>query len=361
MKYKSLLIIFVAGLALMLLGIQMGAKQYYSLQLNGFRFTGFHSVDQKREKITLESFNNLTVDVSFVDVYVEESDHYGLEMLYASNRDLSVTNKNSLNITEKSARSSNPSTNTVNFSIGFGGGPINDYIKIYIPQGAGLDRISITASGNIRMEDLQTSRIDIKNKFGSTQIRDTQTSRLEIDNKFGSLNITDCSADQANLSLDNGSYTATNFQVDRLNYENAFGSGTFSKVNANSMNISTKNGNLTLRDINTHSMEVRSSFGSINGSSLTSRTTDVRSSNGNINLEGNFTDSLTAHSDFGSIKIKTSQSESYYNADYSTSFGSIYVNNKKLEKSALKDSKNNGFGKLRLSSKNGNISIDFKD
>jgi hypothetical protein len=245
----------------------------------------------------IDPFTNVKIDVQYADIELIASGAYGIEASLPAAVGASwQVQDNTLTFSATAAR------DTAYL------GTSNNYIKVYYPTGAQLDKIDFsTNAGNITLKGHSMRSLQINGNMGDIRLSDIQTDETLV------------------------------------------------KTNA---------GSVVLADTVSAKVEISTDYGDIEADNLTAQQTAIHASAGSIGLSGNLTGSIEIDVELGDIAFATTASESSFSYALETSLGDIRLNganrsngingrvNKELDNSA---------NSLQIDNSAGSISVTFAD
>ncbi len=289
------LIILVAGIVLVVLGIILGGKPSFSIDLKKHKiYTNLDAVSE--ETVITGEFKNIDVkaDTEDVEIILTEEESYKVEYRVMGREPKIKEENGTLTIREASQ--------------GFGvidfGMHLNfpkTYIKIYVPVSAMLEEVTIsTDTGDIQLNTLQASYIKLKSDTGNISANHIETSTLAM------------TTDTGNIAVDDG------------------------KVEEGSTDSDT--GNIRMKDISIESLSIE---------------TDT----GNIKMEKADIAQLEAKSDTGNVTCEVEGKEKEYGMKLKTDVGKIKVNG--TSQGSRHEAEGNGRRNLNITTDTGNITVSF--
>lgn len=381
--YRRILLIatpvLILGGMLSLVGFKNGAKaQIY------FNNSGFHVVNQENiKKVAKETpqFNSINLtNTAFNTVYIERSDHYGVE--YGTGSDTDIIHygvkDGTLNVTETG------SGRAGFFSLSFFNEGVGSYMKIYVPQvvsfkdinidqfygsvslpqitadtaeiqtkygnvsTAGMNAKSVeivTSDGKLTVSNIQAQSLSVSDSYGDVSlsglhvdtlktnmnsgyetITDSTFANADVQNKFGNIRCRNLkSTGTVNIKCGNGPLNMQNFSADTLTFENAYGDGTMDGVNVRALKITLHSGDASLTHSTFTSGMIVNEYGNIKATSVTSGGLEMHSQSGDVTVTGNLQKNTTVKSSYGAVRISNSQKRSSCTVNARTSYGNVYM------------------------------------
>lgn len=321
MKNKGLmicLIVLAVGVLFSGVGLAMGGVVYgISFGRNGLVVHSNVSpaTDADGQKVLHESkevdaFENLNMNISYADIVIVESDHYGVE--YQTQNSLPVTIQsegNTLKVTQGKGFQG-----LTFFSIGTAGrwGQKADYVTVYVPKDTKLDSVIIEEdSGDIDISDIQAEKVTLDNDYGDVKATNLAGKEVYFDMESGDLTIKNAEGDSCKIYSSYGSVS-----IDESNFQNEL----VYDMDSGDMRLDTVTAKLIHGD---------SSYGDFDAKSLTIEEAKLAASSGDMDFKDLSCKKTTIKSAYGSVKIELREEVSGYNTDLETDYGDIEVDGSK--------------------------------
>ncbi|MDF2632112.1 MAG: hypothetical protein K0Q85_708 [Caproiciproducens sp.] len=366
------------GLILLSVGYFSGAKYSVAAGRNGIHV--IDSTPHSVKNLTLEPFQSIDVEVGQTDIELIHSDHYGVDIQYYGDTELPqyTVENGTLKISDTPAQKAGFLWLNMNFNFM----QTQNIIKIYLPANTSLKNIKVqNNTGSFQLNGITAEKADIHLDFGSLQIRNavlgdtsivlqngsstiqnTDVKNLSFANDFGKSSFENFKTD----SVTNSTIKAKNGQIDITNFsstgplllEDKFGGIRVDGMKAESVKSTMQNGKLEMYHSQINDLTAENSFGEINLNDLTSNGLNLKSGNGSISLNGTPKGSSTIKSDFGKVTVKTSLTQSKYNYDFSTNFGSVKINGQSAGNNVRQN--NSTENALSIHCQNGGFDADFQ-
>ncbi len=228
---------------------------------------------------------------------------------------------------------------------------MNNYVKIYLPKDAQLDKINIrTASGDVSIADFLTDDLDVGVSYGD-------------------LSVKNASAKNASVNMSSGNGEFKDFNVQDLELDNSYGNITMSDINTGDipagidaaqadMELSLSSGNCSIDSLTGRSMEISNSYGDISCKGVALGEFESDLSSGSLTMSKSTADSIDVDNSYGNATVSLNGSEEDYSLDLSTDYGKIKVDNTEYEKNLVREKTGNKSIKADLSS--GDIELEFE-
>ncbi|MCL2592669.1 MAG: DUF4097 domain-containing protein [Defluviitaleaceae bacterium] len=312
--WKIIGIAAVAGAVLLGAGWALGANTGgVSWSRNG----GFSIASQNLSNVrytNLEAFNNISINVSSINVRVVQANYFGFEANYRDNSNLRYSFENgNLTVTQDAFNISQ-----VNI-MGFGSWQSEEII-VSLPRNATLEDVDIrVSSGRVIIDQLDCVNL---------------TARLSS----GNATINNITAQNANINTSSG----------RIRLETI--------VVADRLDLQASSGNIDITNATAEIFDIRTTSGRIEGTRIVSNGFSAVAASGNITVGGVFNGHTTVRATSGRIRLNVAGSESNFNVGTSVSSGNVRINGERGRSSVINSNATNHID-ARTSS--GNINIDF--
>ncbi|MBC8535259.1 DUF4097 family beta strand repeat-containing protein [Feifania hominis] len=315
------------GIVMLLTGLSLGARHSFYILNNRVYFYEDSSYVAVEE--TVAAFRELSVDISFADVSVELSDHYGYEYGFLDERVTPEVTLDGDRLTVRQKHGSAP------LHIGFSAK--SNYLELYLPKEAALTLADIRlASGKLICSGLTADELKLKLDFGNMTLSSLTAKAADIDLASGSLKLSDSA-------------------MDSLRYDVDFGSSEFRGFSGGAVVINSASSGIRLVDSSFDSLSIGQDFGDITATGLTTGALRLSQSSGSSELTGSIRGQTDIKVDFGSCKIITDLAESAYNFDLNADFGSVKVNGKKQSDRFLTE--NSAENAIRAAISSGSVTV----
>lgn len=225
-------------------------------------------------------------------------------------------------------------------------------IRIYLPEDAPLDRISVYSScGNVTLSGFITES-------------------LKSNVSYGNFTMKDCAAGKSIVKLASGKSNISDFQTGDLDFSNAYGNCHFSNINTDEsklpgdisfdkIDISMSSGNVDIDNVYTESFEIDNSYGNIDCVGITADSFDAKLSSGSLSVSKADFNEADLNNSYGNITLELLGNEDDYSLDLDTSYGNIRVSGKNYDDHLIIDKGSTRSITANLSS--GDLRIMFQD
>lgn len=198
-----ILCVAILGAGLMIGGFVLGADTNIYIDESGFSIENEDDYQTESHRDTQE-ISAIEIDTASSDIEIIPSDEYGFD----------ITGK-SLIYSFKDGKLKIVQKNTIFKWRLFGFYTQNDTIKIYLPGNANLESVNIrTASGKIRVTDLNADVINIGLVSGQTTMRSIVADTITLASTSGNIDITGASASRFDCVLTSGELTMSKIESD---------------------------------------------------------------------------------------------------------------------------------------------------
>lgn len=300
--YKLLGLCMLAGVVLMVIGFASGgARRGMYVDLNGIHISDEGSQMNISES-NLDKFTSIDIYADLSNIEFIASDKYGFEINYSTRYGKPTWSLNDGTLKISDGFKSLRSINFFNLDFGIFGYNAENYIKVYLPNNATLENVTLTLScGSLKAGNFEADNVNIKNNLGDVKLNGVTSNILTA-------------------GLDCGSIDIDNSKIGELDAENNLG------------NITIKN--------------------SVVGNS------DIKVDCGDARLSGDFTGRTVVENNLGDIKVDLSRAKEYYNINLSTSLGDIKIDNDRMGNNAA-ITNGNPENILKIENDCGDIEVNF--
>lgn len=338
-KYRKIIItsccLIGAGLVLSLAGYMAGGK--IMIVKNNIGYTSKDDYKRISEIKSLEEFNNIKIDVNYLDnVQVVKGEEYKIEVNYSER-----TGKIDYKVEDKNLIVSQLDTKgTVGFDFGF----INnksDYIKIYVPQ------------------DKDMKDIIVKSNSSDIEVKDVVGDNVSILCNYGDIDLNNISSNDMSVKANSGDIQMKDIKGGLVEVVNSYGDSSFETINSKDFIVEIKSGDIDVSDIEIlENFKVNNSYGSVDmiNSNINKMTAYISSGDISVN-NSNIVDTNIDNS-YGDIKYSTNNLENLYNYSLNCNYGEINVNGRGFGDTL--EENNNGERNITINSKSGDIKLTFK-
>jgi len=329
--WKVIIIAIIAGLALAVLGLSMGASR--TVYLNK---SGVHIDDGEVIRVTesnLDYFKSIIIDTDFSDVQFISADEYGIDVSgYDMECDWSLEN-GILKITHKYIKK-------LRLSLSYWSSERN-YVKVYFPKDSVLETVTINCdSGDISIGSFQADSLHIRNLFGDVELHSITSDDLRID-------------------IDSGKLKGADLNARSLFYNNKFGDGSFQTVSAERFAADSDSGDLELNGCEFEDIVIKSKFGKTAANGVISSGADIYSDSGDLILSGEFSGETVIRSKFGDVILTSSLKKDDYSYDINVTFGSIKFGDDRMGSDASIKSSIESQNSLKITVSSGDVEVNF--
>jgi DUF4097 and DUF4098 domain-containing protein YvlB len=226
--------------------------------------------------------------------------------------------------------------------------------------------------GSITVRQVTAKELILDSSNGTLDLKDvTVGSDLTLNTRFGKINLDGGWAQSLTVEGQNGDITVNDVHLDgALDLSTNFGQVSVARTEAREYKIETHNGDIELDDGH-GSLWLHSGFGDISVEDTQDARLDLKSENGKVSFAGSLSSEAdhVVESDFGAVSLRL-PSNTAFTLDASTNFGNIRCEfdvlvrggNEEEEGRAsgddLRGTINGGGPKLRIKTRNGDITIE---
>ena len=335
--WKIIGLVILVGIVLTITGLLLGASRTLYLDRTGVHISG--NKISIVEESDLEAFREINIDASFSDIEFLRSDTFGIE-LYGENLEWDWTLEDNILTITDTGDLRLPILHFDFFQ------KQHNYVKIFLPENLPPDEqpqfVSLkTGSGNIRLDDFNTTVLDISNSFGNVDIKNMNTGVIFIE-------------------LGSGRFTGLNLHAFRIVYNNRFGDGFFQEVGAvGFFEADINSGNLQFTNCILTNATIVNNFGKITATDVIAFSPNIRANSGNINITGEISGEIVIHNEFGNIDLTTSKVRSDYSYDVSLKFGKLIFAGEQLKDQTSIISGTTMENHIKITSSSGNVDVSF--
>lgn len=339
-------IIFVFLLIFLSVTLLTACKRRIRIRIN----SGSHFLKEEDamefliKKTATEPIKTIDIETRIADIEIIQSDGYYVEIdyLYWEHEPEYTLKDGKLTFNDDKAL---PETYSINFNL-------DNIIRIYIPQDAQLDKISLqSSSGNISISGFVAEN-------------------LKTALSYGDLSMKNCAAARAEVHLSSGNSIISDFQCGELDYSNSYGNLLLSNANSgesklpadipfDKINISMSSGNARLKNIYARELKISNSYGNIDCAGITADSFNSRLSSGDLDIDKSDIKQLTLNNSYGNITLNLLGKETDYSLNLITSYGEITVNDKSYDNRFSSDNEKDRRISAELSS--GDLKLTFND
>lgn len=265
------------------------------------------------ETVDLEPFEELSIDVTSMDVEIVQGDGYRLEMCVPEKLRAEIVQNNSI-LKIKEPR--------INYSFNFNFNSTNRHIyyKVTVPDTDIIKSEISSTSGDILVSDVDLSG-KINMTSGDIEIINVESDNLYVHSTSGEIEIENC-------------------KIDSLDTENTSGGVELSGVDSEVIKSHTTSGDIVYNNVSADGLQSVSTSGNFEGDKIKAEDVDIESTSGEVKFD-----------------IAGAQSE--YEYQIKTASGNIEVGTVDTEHEY---STNGDAGKkIRVKTSSGNVNIDFVD
>jgi len=327
-----IIIAIAAGLLLSIIGISLGASRTLYLDT-----TGFYVDSSGETKITetLDEIKNIRIDAGSSDIEIVIGDTFGID-LYGNNLEWLWSYENGSLVIwhDKGTRFQ---IMNINIFPPYN----NNYVRVYIPEDAVLDFVTVIAgSGDIKINGVTTDSITASTRTGEVKLNNIISEHIQVE-------------------MSSGNLVSENINTRSMVYNNSTGDGIFKTVNAETIMIQGRSGDLRFTDCLFDEIGIINTTGSIHATNLTSMRASINNRSGDIRLSGTFTGESIIQATTGDIVISTSLGREEYSYDISLRTGSITFDGERLRDQSAVTSGNTAENHMKLTTTSGDIKVEF--
>ncbi len=229
---------------------------------------------------------------------------------------------------------------------------LSNVIRVYLPKDTLTDLIDVsTDSGNIDTEGFLAKKVDLATSYGN-------------------LSIKNAAAVNAEVVLSSGNSTIKDFNAGTLNYTNSYGKAEFTNINTtdtplpdgsayDSFKATLSSGNLNLEGMRFPSASITDSYGDISCEDILIENLNVNLSSGNLKLSKADVLEADLKNSYGNVDVTLVGTESDYQLDLDTSYGSIRVGSETFDGHLQRH--NDGARKIKAGLSSGDITVSYQD
>jgi len=283
-------------------GIQMGRG---GMRVDSNELLHVHFTD-------LDAFENISINVSSMQVRIVQADYFGFEARYRDNSNFNYSIQNgTINISQGMFYGSQISI------MGFGWE--REYVTIFVPHDAVFNEVNIrSSSGRVIIESLDCVNLTLNVSSG----------RIEVDN---------LRAAAASIRSTSGSVTVSNAVVE------------------SGLEVRVSSGGITINNSSADYFELRTTSGRVTVSGIVSNGLSAESSSGRIYLQGILNGENNVRASSGRINIDVDGAESDFNINAHTSSGNVRINGQR----GVGVVNNNAGNSISARTASGGVNINF--
>lgn len=331
-----------AGLVIAGIGFLFGGRVYgLSLGRKGVIVNSNQNVktlNYVEEEKDLASFKNLDAELSFADVEIQKSDHFGIK--YRLQEDRLVTD--TMDGDTLVLKQEDGIHNITLFSMGSAGTDSdgNEYIIVYVPE---------TVFGTV----------SISNDAGNIDIDAITAKNLLVKDSFGNLTIGTADAEKYDLDLDSGDISIENMNGNTCTVRTSFGKIKMEETSLTGrFECNADSGDVDLGNMTADEISVAARFGVVTGGAVTVRNMDTTLDSGDLTIDELSADYADVSSKFGSIELGLKETVDAYAIEADTDFGTIVINGTENGQNYNESASSDSERRLVLSADSGDVRVN---
>ena len=219
------------GLVLLLAGMLLGGRPGFYIDR-----TGVHSPHENRsdtphiqEKMKLDEFSSIDIDVNYADIQIHPSDGYYIEYQLDGN-------------------DPEPTLEVKNGKLRFKEGSVNGIIGFNIASFSDFSRISYDYQVTLYVpSDRYFSSVKLVSEDGKIRSGHLNAGTLDIHDDYGQVEIESFQGKELNVNMDDGDFILSNGHCENLNIDNEYGNvmlGMSNQLDTYDFNLETEYGRI---------------------------------------------------------------------------------------------------------------------
>lgn len=416
------------GITLCAVGFLLGGRvSGIGIGQNGIQIYTWGNPGQKESapsyeeaEVKLDSYQSIRMDISYANVEIKESDHYGIAYKIAKRTPISYEIKDGVLNIDQGNKKAGVSSDFMFF--GFSG-IRNEYlyegefITVYVPKSAVLDEISVkndcgdidlsglNASslslyddyGNVGLASINTPVISLQVNSGDLAANNIKADTLTVISDYGNVELSTADAGSLSLEISTGSLTMKNIAAQTVTVTDDYGDVTLNTVEAGSLSlklntgnlvlsstdakalisdidygrfdmdkvtvdgnadITMNNGSLNMKEVSVHSLSVINQYGSVTGGTLSAGNVNFTLESGNCEIKDFTFNNCEASSDYGDVTLHLTVPAADYSYDLYTDYGTIKIDNQDMGEKYKPISASGTEKQIKINCESGNIKIN---
>lgn len=299
------------------------------------------------EKTKLDEFSDITIKLSYCDLFIVPADGYYLEYRMDGSCEKPEYSVNGSKFCFQEGATQ------LRYRTGFhlffnsrysfaNSDPF--YVNLYVPEEQYFNLLQLSSeSGNIELGDIQAKNIDIRAEYGNLESGSFSGDNISITADSGNIELGSIDCDTLEITNEYGNISADSFKA------------------ANRTALKLESGNLTLSRLETESLMLSNEYGNCSVNETTVKQSDISIESGNLKLLDATLGDTEIKNAYGDITLNLANKSSEYNYDLNASYGTIKLDGKTLpsdEDGTSRYQKDNGKeSEIIIGSESGNIVI----
>ncbi len=275
-----------AGIALLAAGLAMGGRPGFYIDS-----TGVHTLRENgsskphvQEKMKLDAFTSMNVDMDYADLNIIPSDGYYIEYQLDGGNPKPVLEVNAQKLRFKEGAPNG----FMGFYFFSAGGivttPHDYYVNLYVPAEQYFSSVNLkNDDGRIGLERICADSLDIQNDYGSVQItrfeggtfkgymgngncriEELAADKVEIDNDYGDCYIGTGKCENLEIKLGNGDFRTNDLKAEQVSISNDYGSCYLGRADYKNLKAELGNGSFTMDKGQGSGIDVDNEYGTVN-------------------------------------------------------------------------------------------------
>ena len=274
------------------------------------------------EKTAVDLIKGIDIHTRIANVQLIPSDKYYVEINYLYWEDAPEYSLEN-GVLRFDDADSFPNSYSIRFNL-------NNYIKIYLPADAALDKINVEdAAGDIDASGFTTDDLNLSVSYGD----------LTLDN---------VTALDSDITLSSGSSSIKDFNASKMKYSNSYGNAKFTNINNSSVtlpdsktfdnfNASLSSGEINIKGLNSSSIDISNSYGNVTCEEVTGDKLSASLSSGDFDVSKSDIKDISVSDSYGDVTLNVNGTTEDYRFDLSTSYGDINVDGKSYDDHVVLD------------------------
>ena len=333
---------FLLGGILLGFGLLLGGKLQFGFVLNENKFQESKYVDGE---IALSNFDEMDIDLSSLELIIEESDVSKVEyhVLEGYEPEVKVEN-NKLSIIQDDTK----------FDIKMGFYEESEYVRVYATKEQ-LAKINLK-SGSIKVYDIDLTG-DVATTSGSIIIDNSKGENLNVKANSGSMKLSNLEYNTLTTEQTSRSSNLSNVNAKTLDCKSVSGSRTLENVVSDEISMSVTSGETKINKVEADKIKIDGGSGSIKADDCKIGDFVSDSTSGSVKIANSTLDNADIKLNSGEIKLELNGNEADYGYDIEKGSGSIKINGARYDDDLQKSGNTDKM--LKLKSTSGSINIEI--
>lgn len=328
-----------AGMVMAGIGAAMGGMIYgVAINTHGIRVNapllqqgGKENKTKNQTEVTeaLTAFDSIEVDVSYADIFIEQSDADQYSLTYSltdsGNLRKEVTDRK-LVLKYEEDHSFGWHQNSIQWFV-FGrimtGNEQNDYVRISLPKGVKCkDVVLNTESADTACTNIQADGLKMRADYGDASLLGVNARQMELHLESGKLRMEQIQGESCTITDDYG---------DAILYDAAL---------EKDLTVHMESGNLRFRNVSVQDLYVNSEYGDIDGEQIEFADAQISLESGDCKLNDVLLETCNMSAEYGDVELKLRKEPADYSYDLHAEYGDIKIAGEKMGESCRSYGKN---------------------